>query len=193
MSVGIQGREEEWEGSPWEGREGRWAGVREKEGGRRADGLDLTGSHVLFYLTSRAHLQSIHLVIPGRHQGLWWGGRAGETERHIDREKEHECVWVWFMCGACKHVFRHACLYACSEPEEDTSILRYHFLPHSLENSVSCWTWVSIKPQWASCLCLPHNLGVIGLPITRVLGSIRRSLCLCKRSCSLLHCIYSPH
>lgn len=42
-----------------------------REEGRRAEVLDLTGSHVLFYLTSTIHLQSLHLVIQGRCQGLW--------------------------------------------------------------------------------------------------------------------------
>lgn len=93
-----------------------------------------------------------------------WGAGQGETERHIDREKKHECVWVSITCDVCIYMFRHACLYACSEPEEDTGHCVLSLSASFPWNSVSCWTSGSIKPQWASCLCLPHNLGVIGLP-----------------------------
>lgn len=70
VSVGIQDRGRV-RGEPVGGKGGEVGRCEGGGGGRRADGLDLTGSHVLFYLTSRAHLQSIHLVIPGRCQDLW--------------------------------------------------------------------------------------------------------------------------
>lgn len=59
--------------------------MREEEGGRRADVLDLTGSHILFYLTSTAHLQSTH---QGDAKACGEGGRAGgDRKTHRQRER----------------------------------------------------------------------------------------------------------